>query len=180
MKNRFFSLILLILTMLGCLCVSGIFYAIKYPVKYESVVQAEAEESGVSKALVMAIIKVESNFDPNAKSSRGAIGLMQLMPQTAKMLAQMSGESLSDDDLFDPQINIKYGCKYLQYLSKTYTETELLAAYNAGPARVKTWLSAPRYSPDGIHLTQIPYPETARYVKKVKSAQKHYAFAVKD
>ena len=108
-----------------------------------------AKEYGVDENLVRAVIKVESANNPNALSNKGAMGLMQLMPQTAKMLGV--------NDAWDPEQNIRGGVKYLSQLTDRFNGdiVKVLAGYNAGPGRVDQFNGVP------------PYAETQNYVKKV-------------
>ena len=140
-----------------------------YPRKYSEIVSQEAKENGLEEALVYAVIKAESNFDSDAVSRVGAIGLMQLMPDTFRWMLQRDGNTdLTTDDMTDPTVNIRYGCHYLAYLSTKYTELKTIAAaYNAGDGSVDGWLENPDYSDDGVTLKEIPYPETAAYVEKI-------------
>lgn len=117
--------------------------------KVTSMVRYASKRYGVDPALVYAMVKTESNFNPAARSHAGAIGMMQLMPKTAKWL--------DVEDPYDPFQNILGGTRYLRYLLKLFDgEVELaIAAYNAGPHRVKQHGGIP------------PYEETQKYVKRV-------------
>lgn len=130
-----------------------------------SIVLAAANTYGVSPAMVLAVIRTESDFYQDAHSSAGAVGLMQLLPQTFVYLREEKlKENLTDNDLWKPQVNIRYGTYYLSYLFSRFGNWRVaLAAYNAGEGRVEEWLSDSTLS-DGENLLDIPYPETARYV----------------
>lgn len=119
--------------------------------KYDGLVQIFCDKHGVDPKLVHSIIAAESDYDPGAVSSKGAVGLMQLMPQTATDYGVRNA--------FDPEENIEAGVRYLKDLSKTYEDDldQVLAAYNAGPEALKKYSGIP------------PYPETIRYIRKVKS-----------
>ena len=150
-----------------------------FPLEYEDIIHRYAEQYGVEESLVAGVIRAESNFRPSAKSSAGAIGLMQLTPDTFHWLRSKSGEDgeLTEDALYDPEINIKYGVYNLKLLAGRFAdETARLAAYNAGPARVDGWLADPAYSDDGVTLGSIPYPETENYVKKIRQYTKIYQY----
>lgn len=146
-------------------------------VKYTSYVYQYAEEFDVDPNLVFAIIKNESNFDPDAESPVGAKGLMQIMPETFSWLQNYKyGEvTLDEDDLFEPDINIKYGCIFLAFLTQKYEVTStIVAAYNAGFGIVDTWLNTSEYSSDGKTLSYIPYSETSVYVDRVMNSKHYY------
>jgi len=119
--------------------------------KYDSIIRTIAGRYSIDPQLVHSIIRAESNYNPQAVSSKGAIGLMQLMPPTAK--------AYGVKDLYDPIENIEGGIKYLRDLIKTYNQDHelILAAYNAGPESVKKYKGVP------------PYPETVAYIQKVKT-----------
>lgn len=117
--------------------------------------------------LVLAVIKAESNFKEKAVSPKGAMGLMQIMPNTGKFIAGKIGEEFVESSLADFETNIKYGTYYLSYLYKKFSDLDcILASYNAGEGNVSYWLT--KYSDDGVHLNEIPFEETAKYVEKVK------------
>jgi len=116
---------------------------------------------------VMSIIKVESGFMPGALSHRGAVGLMQLLPSTAKDIAPEVGiQILNDDDLKDPDTNLHLGVYYLSKLEQQYPDDEIavLAAYNAGPGVTADW----RRGKPTLETNDIPYPETRKFVKSVE------------
>ena len=150
-----------------------------FPLPFGPLVTAAAEENGVPPALLYALMKAESNFNPSAQSAKGAKGLMQLMDSTAGWCAEKSG--LSYTNILDPEENIALGAYYLGYLLKLYNgnETTAVAAYNAGHGRVDGWLANPAYAPDGKTLTEIPFPETRQYVQKVSLYRKIYAYRLK-
>ena len=151
------------------------FYGWFLPKKFSFYVAKYALEYGVESELIYAVIKSESGFDEQAVSRSGAIGLMQLMPQTADYMAKLF--KIKEPDLLDPETNIRIGILYLRYLQNRYnTLTEVLAAYNAGEGRVRNWLCDPNYSKDGEHLFYIPFAETNRYVKRVKKFCNYYKF----
>ncbi|MBE7024635.1 MAG: lytic transglycosylase domain-containing protein [Ruminococcaceae bacterium] len=139
-----------------------------FPMPYCDAVTAAAEENGISPALLYALMKAESNFDAEAVSKKGAKGLMQLMEETAVWCGKKTG--LPAEDLLNPEENIPLGAYYLGYLLTLYDGEEecAVAAYNAGQGRVNTWLRDSRYSLDGKTLRDIPFPETERYVKKIR------------
>ncbi|MBW1781973.1 MAG: lytic transglycosylase domain-containing protein [Deltaproteobacteria bacterium] len=122
---------------------------------YLPIIRNVARKTRIDESLIMAVIKVESDFEPKAISPKGAMGLMQLAPSTAK--------SLGVSDPFDPNENIHGGAEYLSYCINTFQDMELaLAAYNAGPHLVGQLKKIP------------PYPETRSFVKDVIYHRKIY------
>ena len=121
---------------------------IRYPLRYSEFVRVHARERGLDPALVAAVIYQESKFRSGAKSSSGAIGLMQLTPATAHGIAvRTGGAAFHTNDLYDPEINIRYGSWYLHNLFVKYGQERLvLAVYNAGQGNVDRWRAAARRS----------------------------------
>lgn len=147
------------------------------PSEYKSFVSEYSEKYRVPENLVYAIIKVESKFDSSAESSVGALGLMQMMPDTFSWLTNdRLGDRFSVGMLYDPETNIKYGVYYLSWLYDRYADWDIaLAAYNAGPGNVDKWLEDPTVSDlETGKLINIPFKETREYVKKVNKALEKY------
>ena len=140
-----------------------------YVIKYSDYVEKYAKKYEVDKYLIYATIKAESNFDANAKSNKGAKGLMQLMDSTGQEIAKKLDMKIDNDDLFDPETNIKLGTNYISRLMKKYDNcTSLaLAAYNAGSGNVDSWISNGTIRKDGKDVENIPYKETNNYVRKI-------------
>ncbi|MHB8641700.1 MAG: lytic transglycosylase domain-containing protein [Gaiellaceae bacterium] len=134
---------------------------LRYPLRYEAIVTAHAHNYRLDPALLAAVIYQESKFSPTAKSSSGAIGLMQLLPSTAHGIALHTGGSkFRTSDLYDPELNIRYGAWYLRHLLDKYgDERTALAAYNAGQENVDRWKAAG---------TGIGFAETRAYVARVE------------
>ena len=132
-----------------------------------------SKEFYLDSALVFSVIKVESGFNLKAKSPKGAVGLMQILPSTAEYIAKSLG--VKNYDLYNVDTNIRFGCYYLRYLINKFTGlTESLCAYNAGEGNVRSWLKDDRYSSDGKTLQKIPFSETNNYVNKIyKSLDKY-------
>jgi soluble lytic murein transglycosylase len=124
----------------------------------------------------MGIIRTESSFRADVVSDSGAVGLMQLLPSTARSIAPEIGlDDYSDRLLETPVINIELGAYYISYLIGKFSSVDTAAAaYNAGEGNVAKWLANPDYSPDGRTLKKIPYKETADYVEKVRHAETAY------
>jgi soluble lytic murein transglycosylase len=151
----------------------GWYAQLRYPLAYEHVIRGHAENYDLDPALLAAVIYRESKFDPDARSSSGAIGLMQLLPDTAKGIAvHTGGEKFVVEDLNDPEINVRYGSFYLRRLLRKYGDERLaLAAYNAGQANVDRWIA------EG---GEIQFPETRQYVDEVLELRDVYARAYGD
>jgi soluble lytic murein transglycosylase len=132
-----------------------------YPLHYSTIVRAHAHNYNLNPALLAAVIDEESKFRADAKSSAGAIGLMQLLPATAEGIAVHTGGSkFVVSDLYDPEINVRYGAWYLHHLLQKYGDERVaLAAYNAGQQNVDSW----RAEGKGVQ-----FPETRAYVDKVE------------
>ena len=142
----------------------------RYPLEYEHVLRAHARNYDLDPALLAAVVYVESRFDPNAESAAGAIGLMQLLPDTAKGIAlRTGGDRFVVADLRNPEINVRYGSWYLDHLRDRYEQTRLvLAAYHAGQGNVDRWRE------EGVG---IAFPETRSYVADVLRIRDVYADA---
>lgn len=147
-----------------------------YPLKYEDIISEYSSAHGLEPEFVCAIIATESKFNPNSKSGKGAVGLMQIMPDTAEWIGGKLGiEDVSEQGLKDPETNIRIGTWYLKFLTDRYDNTSTAAAaYNAGHGNVDKWLKNTEYSYGGNTLYKIPFEETEKYVKKVKRAYEIY------
>lgn len=148
----------------------------KYPFNNKQSILKYSEEFNLNPEFVAAVIFSESGFNEKALSSRGAMGLMQLLPSTASEIAsKLNYTEFSEEDLYNPDINILFGCYYLRYLFNRYPNKEVvLAAYNAGLGVVNKWLSQAEYSDDGQILKALPYSQTENYIKKVVKAENYY------
>jgi len=168
-----FSLIFILATVL---CGYIFFIHKVYPTKYKELVLTYSAEYDVPPELVFAVIKEESKFKKNALSNSGAIGLMQIMPETFSWLqTHIANETLDEDKLKDPKVNIEYGTYFLSYLRKKYSDEKVqLSAYNAGIGTVEKWLKNKEYSSDGKTLKKIPYKETENYVFEVLKSREKY------
>ena len=126
-----------------------------YSGRFDALIDSIAKDYGLESSLIHSIIRTESNYDPNAVSSKGAVGLMQLMPETA--------EKYGVEDLYDPKQNIMGGVKYLRDLINSFDRKTdyVLAAYNAGHNAIKKYGGIP------------PFPETRRFIQKVKTTYPH-------
>ena len=145
---------------------------IMYPKTYSEIVTIYEEEYGVEENLIYAVIKAESNFKINAVSNRGALGLMQLMEETASDVAKKANIDIDfeniKEELLNPGNNINIGTKYLSQLLEKYKNKEVaLAAYNAGIGTVDKWIEEGTIKEDGSDIEKIPYKETNNYVRKI-------------
>jgi soluble lytic murein transglycosylase len=140
---------------------------VRYPLRYEAIVRGHARNYKLDPALIAAVIYQESKFRPSVRSASGAVGLMQLMPATARGIALRTGGSrFRVDDLLVPEINVRYGSWYLRHLIDRYGDQHwALAAYNAGQRNVDRW----RAEGSGIE-----FPETRRYVERVEELKAIY------
>ena len=147
-----------------------------YPDKYSDYIRQYSEKYDLDPYLVRAIIKAESNYNPNAVSRKNARGLMQISEITGEWAAQkLNIENYTKEMLFDVETNISIGCWYLSVLYSEFGSTDLvLAAYNAGSGNVSRWLKDKKFSSDGRNLDKIPFKETERYLSKVKNNYKIY------
>lgn len=137
------------------------------PLYYTKEIKEVSEVHGIDPFILAAIARTESSWLSDAQSSVGALGLMQIMPETALYLAQERGLTLELEDLYDPRVSLDYGAYYLKKLYGQFKNWDtVFAAYNAGPTQVSTWLEDDEYS-KGKRLTFIPFEETRRYVEKV-------------
>ena len=141
---------------------------LRHPLEYEHIVLGHAGNYDLDPALIAAVIYRESRFDPNAVSESGAVGLMQLLPDTAEGIAELTGgEGFVASDLYDPEINVRYGAFYLRRLLTKYDgDLELaLAAYHAGQGNVDEWLD---------QGGRIEFAETREYVDDVLELSERY------
>ena len=145
-----------------------------FPKAYEGTIDSEAKKQQIQRFLIWSIMKAETQFKTDAISPVGAMGLMQFMPYTSKKVAGILKESLSNQQLFDSNVAIKYGATYLKKLSNELgSQLPLIAAaYNGGPHRVKLWLKNFKEKDNtnlenDVFIEHIPFTETRTYVKRV-------------
>ena len=148
----------------------GWYVRLRYPLRYQAIVRGHAHNYRLDPALLAAVIYQESKFHVHARSSSGAIGLMQLLPSTAKGIAvHTGGARFRVGDLYDPEINVRYGSWYLRHLLDKYRNERLaLAAYNAGQHNVDAWLQERK---------GIEFAETRGYVDRVEHLKGVYRHA---
>ena len=149
-----------------------------YPQKYAETVAKYAERYDVDRFLVYAVIKCESNFNPDAVSSAGALGLMQMKPDTfdwVRTKEPPDKETLEDNALFDPETSIRYGTLLLSLHLEEFETTELaLCAYHAGRGQVNEWLAEGKLKNGAKKTDDIPFPDTRQYVKRVMDTYEVY------
>ena len=143
---------------------------LRYPLRYEAILTGHARNYDLDQALLAAVIYTESKFDADARSEAGAIGLMQLLPATARGIAvRTGGARFVVSDLYVPELNVRYGSWYLRHLLDRYgQERTALAAYHAGQANVDRWRE------QGVG---IQFAETRYYVERVEELKGVYAQA---
>lgn len=161
-------LFIVIYLLFGIIKIQDIIKKQLYPREYEEIVKKYSEEYNVEDNLIFAIIKAESNFKETSKSSKGAIGLMQLMYETAEEVALSLDMEINEEMLYDPETNIMLGTKYFSNLMNKYNCIPVaLAAYNAGSGNVDTWIDGGIIKEDGSDIENIPFKETNNYVRKI-------------
>lgn len=149
-----------------------------YQISHEPCIKGCAREYGLKGSLICAVIFCESGWDENALSPKGAMGLMQIMPDTGKWISEMKEEpeeQFQSEKLYSAETNIDYGCWYLRFLLDRY-DNDLryaLIAYNAGLGNLDKWLKDTEYTKDG-RLEIIPFVQTAEYVERVCDAMEKY------
>jgi soluble lytic murein transglycosylase len=147
-----------------------------YPMKYETEIKEAAATYDVDPYLLAAVAKAESGFDPRAESAAGALGMMQLMPDTAVWIqGRDDWDGGAVDDLRDPEASLALGAYYLHYLTDLYDgDVRLaLAAYNAGQGTVAGWLREAG-TPETLGSEDIPFPETRDFVDRVEKFRDLY------
>ena len=174
-KRRIRRLSILLSLLLLLAAGAYVLYNRVFPIEHESYITTYADEYGVDPYLVYGIIHTESRFREDAVSPAGAMGLMQVTPETGEFIAgRMGMDNYTEEMLKDPETNIRMGIYYLSYLEEKFPRIETrLAAYNAGPNRVAEWLEDESVS-DGEVLQNIPFEETRNYVERVLQREKIY------
>ena len=182
--NRLRLLLPVVLVLLALFGVAGSdwFWNALSPITYKSLLYRNAGIYKVDPLLIAAIIKCESTFNPMAVSSAGAVGLMQLMPETAEELAlEKKIDYVNSEELYRPEINIEMGFYYIQKLRKRYKGSLVfaLAAYNAGLKKGDEWASGCTGENENCQINRITYPETKEFVSNVLAAYSHFKLARK-
>jgi len=171
MKRRNRALLLLaVLMSLFVLINTPIVWKWMYPIKYQEEIVEASRRFQVDPHLVLAIIRSESGFRADRVSKKGAVGLMQIMPETAQWIVKQARfQPPSPDYLLDPRINIHIGTWYLSFLLEKFdgNYVQAVAAYNAGPGKVNTWLLRDQWDGTRERIEDIPFGETRHYVQRV-------------
>lgn len=152
------------------------FWEMFYPLGWRDALTAAAGRAAVDPFLVAAVVREESSFYPGARSRVGARGLMQLMPDTGRAVAQSRQIPFPDPDVLDqPVTNLELGSTFFAGLLREFGDPRLAAAaYNAGPTRVREWWAGRRSDDLEVWVDQIPYNETRAFVKRVMLSYEEY------
>ena len=151
-----------------------------HPYRYRELIETQAQLNNLHPAFIAAIVLNESSFNPQAESSVGARGLMQMMPDTAQWVHGKiaKGEEYSFDSMYDPAVNVRYACWYMRFLSERFRGDPVLvaAAFHAGQGTVQNWLNDSRYSADSltIELEDMMDGPTKNYASRVLDAYAVY------
>ena len=170
----------IIIVFVFCFIFKDVILKMIYQKNYEEIIVKYSEKYQVDENLVFAIIKTESNFDKDVISNKGAVGLMQLMTNTAKEVALKNNIELDvnniEQDLLTPEKNIEIGTKYIGMMIQKYGNIQVaLAAYNAGTGTVDNWIEKGIIKADGSDIENIPFKETNMYVRKILRDYEIYA-----
>jgi soluble lytic murein transglycosylase len=156
---------------------NGWYARARYPLRYDAAIRDSARHNRLDPALVAAIIYAESRFDAAARSAHGAVGLMQVLPQTAEQIAgETGGVTFVPEDLTDATVNVRYGTYYLRSVLDQFggDVVAAVAAYNAGAGVVQQWVDAAHAAGHDLRISDIPYVETRAYVRSVLKARATY------
>ena len=148
-----------------------------YPFPYQEIIYRYAVEEELDPLLIASVMRVESKFNTQARSPKGALGLMQMMPETATWVAQqMEDDEFTLNQLENPEVSIRMGTWYLSSLKKEFKGNQvlMLAAYNGGRGNVKQWMGRYDWDMSFNEVDQIPFLETKEYVDKVLYSKKRY------
>lgn len=183
LRKRWYLLFLLVF-LTGLLIFSDEIGRLMYPMKYKQEIALQAEQHNISPYLIAAIIRVESNYKPDRISAKNATGLMQIMPSTAEWIAEMT-QIDTNIQLLEPSVNIQLGSWYLYAIKKELSPylkhksdqdriSIIASSYNAGPAKVKSWINNEVWTGTADEIKNIPFGETRHYVQRVLYYYKKY------
>lgn len=171
-------LLILLVSFVVFMFLSSNWMAIFYPIRYKDEIREYAQTYEVDPFLVASIIRVETNYNTSMESHKGALGLMQIMPDTAQWImerAKLPKQPL-DNVKHEPGLNIQLGSWYLHNLREQFPgqPIAMIAAYNAGPGKVESWISEGVWDGREETIRQIPYGETRHYVQRVTHYYRQY------
>lgn len=172
--SRSFSLFVVLLFVAAGVSAAMVPYAL-YPLRHRDSIVKYARQYSFRPSLVASLIRQESRFRTNARSPIGAMGLMQLLPSTARWVSEdLQGSPFAPESLQTPKVNLSLGAAYLAHLRERFGEEPVLylSAYNAGPQCVREWMAG---RATALRVSEIPYPETRAYVDAVLRGQVRYA-----
>jgi soluble lytic murein transglycosylase len=178
------TFLLLFLSFLVLLFFSSKWLTLFYPIYYKDEIRQHAQDHGINPLLVAAIIKVESDYKPGSESHKGALGVMQIMPDTAKWIMEKAEFKNVPLTKVKNEVdeNIKMGTWYLEFLSQKFdgNEIAIIAAYNAGPTNVMNWIKKGKWDGTLESSKNIPFGETRHYVQRVSHYYKQYCDIYKE
>lgn len=153
-----------------------IFVPLRYPLKFKKEINYVGEKYDINPEIIAGVVFAESSFNENSVSNKGALGLMQIMPDTAVWLTGKMNVPYDENMLFNPLYNLELGTYYISYLKEKFESINtVLAAFNAGEGNVAQWLKNQQYSQNGKDLITTPFMQTNYYLDKVNKAIKHYS-----
>ncbi len=180
LRGKFVLYFLIFIIIIGILFINHKeLLKVVYPFPYQDVISEEAINNDLDPYLIAAIIYVESGFDSQATSRKNAKGLMQIMPRTGFWIAEELGyDDFEREDLYNPQLNIKFGAWYLDQMGKAfnYHLPVMIAAYNGGQGNISEWIVDERWDGGEKNIEDIPFPETRQYVRKVMRTYRIYKY----
>lgn len=185
MQNNFANLrrkllkkiiIIIIIGIMGVIIIKSNILPRIYPKEYSEYVEKYSKENNLDPLWIYSIIKAESNFRVDAKSTSNAIGLMQIMLSTAQEIGtDFQNDEITEEKLYDAELNIQIGTAYFRSLMDKYNNVNLaLIAYNAGMGNLDNWLEQGIIDKQGENIDNIPYAETRNYVKRIIQNYKVY------
>ncbi len=176
MKRSLFLVLIVVITIsLSIPLISPHIQRALFPLKYSAQIDSYSEKLDLDPYLISAIIYEESRFKKDSRSSAGAIGLMQIMPETARWISSRSDIEIYEGSLLIPEVNIAMGTWYFSWLLKKYqNETLALAAYNGGDKNIDRWLEENDNITDKEFIKKIPFKETRNFVERVRISRTRY------
>ncbi len=179
-KHRFSGFILNIALIIAIIVAINLTIKVYFPLKDYDIIRSYADANGLKYETVCAIINVESGFNPNAVSNKGASGYMQLMEQTANWGIETLGlQDKTYADIFEPELNIALGTWYFANLNRQFGSEDLaIISYNAGSGNVSKWLESNDFNEEET-INNIPFKETKNYYIKIKFNELVYKYLLK-